>query len=85
MKIMSWNVQEAASRDFFCTLKFILSLHKPCVFRLFETKTSGDNADRICQEIEYDIWVRMEAIGCSSGIWVSWNSLVKLSIILTHP
>lgn len=63
----------------------LLRNHHPEIFGLLEPKVSGAQADRICKNIGYDYWIRVEAFGYSGGIWVFWQNNLHVDILATHP
>lgn len=85
MMCFSWNCQGAAAHGFMRILKDILHKHNPDIFGLLEPKVSGNQADRICKNIGYDHWVRVEAFGFSGGIWIFWRDNILVEIMATHP
>ncbi|XP_019178992.1 PREDICTED: uncharacterized protein LOC109174182 [Ipomoea nil] len=85
MDCLLWNCQGASGRPFRRTLKHILQVYKPNILGLFEPKVSGDQANRICSQLGFSDWVRVEAVGFSGGIWVLWKDPVRISIVFTHP
>lgn len=85
MVIIAWNCQGAASKKLLRAVCFLVKTHNPKVLALFETKTSGVNADKVCKELKFNNWIRVEAIGFSGGIWLLWNDDLDLQIIYTHP
>ncbi|KAL8171311.1 hypothetical protein V2J09_023115 [Rumex salicifolius] len=75
MKIITWNVQGAGSREFIITLKDIIRVHNPVVLVLVKTRLSGRQADKVCSTIGYDGMVRAEAVGFRGGVWVLWRKV----------
>ncbi|WCJ39803.1 DNAse I-like superfamily protein [Euphorbia peplus] len=85
MSFLFWNCQGAASGQFLRSLKLILSIHKPSLIALLETKISGSSAEAICRKVGFSSWVRVEALGFSGGIWLFWNCGMKVDILFTNP
>uniref|UniRef100_A0A2C9W6H0 CCHC-type domain-containing protein n=1 Tax=Manihot esculenta TaxID=3983 RepID=A0A2C9W6H0_MANES len=53
---------------------------------LLETRVSGSQADKICRDLGFKHWLRVEAFGFSEGIWVCWNNNgFELEVLNTHP
>ena len=65
MNMLIWNCNGAASQNFLRRLKDLLCRYKPVLFGLLETRCSGDHANKICNQIGYDHWIRVEALGYS--------------------
>lgn len=80
-----WNCQGAASRAFGRTLKQLCRIHRPAIVCLLEPKVSSDQANKICANLGFDEWIRVEAVGFSGGIWVLWNNYLKIEVLDTHP
>lgn len=85
MIILAWNCQRAASKEFMRAARSLINTQKTSILALFETKTSGENTDRVCKKLKYSNWIRVEAIGFSGGIWVFWDEVLDIQIIRTHP
>ncbi|XP_031107590.1 uncharacterized protein LOC116012231 [Ipomoea triloba] len=85
MKIITWNCQGAASKQFLRAAKYLLNEHRPEIFCLMETKTSSTNADAVCSRLGLDRWARVEALGYSGGIWILWSDALKLEILHSNP
>lgn len=62
-----------------------MSIHKPDIVALLETRISGETAMKACRKIGQTNWVRVEADGFRGGIWLLWDGdCVELSIIRAH-
>ncbi|VFQ86926.1 unnamed protein product [Cuscuta campestris] len=85
IQIIIWNCQGAASKGFLRAAKWFIQSHKPDISCLLETKTSGMNANKVCQSLDFDNWNRIEAVGFSRGIWTLWNNSVEVTISATNP
>lgn len=85
MDLLVWNYQGSASKEFLRVLMDLLPVHKPKILGLLELRVSDDQADRICRKLNFDNWVRVEAVGFSGGIWVFWKDEYAVNIISTHP
>nr|GME00746.1 splicing factor 3B subunit 2 [Ipomoea batatas] len=85
MEVITWNCQGAASKSFLRVAKWITNYHKPDFFCLLETKTSGENADNVCRKLNFDNWVRVEALGFSGGIWILWKDGRNVEITNSNP
>ncbi|KAL8141080.1 hypothetical protein V2J09_007101 [Rumex salicifolius] len=85
IKVISWNVQRAASRDFMRTLKDLIRSHGPSILILLETRISELQVDKVCTTIGFDDIVWSEVVGFRGGIWILWRKdRVQLSRIDTH-
>ena len=84
-KIIVWNCQGTALKEFNRILQFLLSIHNPSILGLVETKVSGSNANDICNRIGFDHCVKVEALGFSGGIWLFSHKEINVTIIKTHP
>ncbi|XP_019163558.1 PREDICTED: uncharacterized protein LOC109159904 [Ipomoea nil] len=85
MDCLIWNCQGASRRPFRHALKHLLQVYKPNILGLFEPKVYGDQANKICSQLGFSDWIRVEAVGFSGGIWVLWKDLVHISVLFTHP
>lgn len=85
MKIITWNCQGAASKEFICVLKKFIKHNKPNIIALLEPRISGDHADKVCKKADFESWVRIEALGFNSGIWVLWRDGILVEVLHTHP
>lgn len=81
MKIIIWNVNGAPSKEFIRTAKEIIMTHEPSFFRHPRNKVSGVKADKICNKIGFDQWLRVEALGFSGGIWIFWNNCTQIQAL----
>lgn len=73
IKIVSWNCRGAVNSVFVCEMREIIRLYKPSVIILLEPRVSGATADSVCKRLGMKRWVRSEASGFSSGVWVCWD------------
>lgn len=83
-KLFFWNCQGAGHSHFH---NFISKYRKeffPDVICLFETKNSGEWADKIIARISMDKSFRVKENGFVGGIWILWNSSVVMDIICYH-
>lgn len=46
---------------------------------------SGVGADEVCFKLSFDMWIRVEAVGMSGGIWVMWKNSLNVTVFQTHP
>lgn len=49
----------ATSNEFIRAAHFYISVHKPNVLTLLETKMFGDNANKTCKKLNFANWVRV--------------------------
>ncbi|XP_019153844.1 PREDICTED: uncharacterized protein LOC109150389 [Ipomoea nil] len=75
----------AGGKPFRRALLHLLKTHKPCILGLFEPKVSGSQANKICSNLGFSDWIRIEAVGFSGGIWVFWKDVFKVTVSFTHP
>lgn len=85
MKIIIWNCQGAKPKEFLQAAKNLIKTHRPMIFGLLETKMSGDGTDKICNNLGFDNWVRIEVVGFSGAIWVLWKEEVEVDISFSYP
>ena len=85
MNLLIWNSNRTTSKEFSCTIKELLRIHKPVILGLLETKVSGFKADTICNKLGFEHWLRVEALGFSGGIWLLWKESCNVQILKTHP
>lgn len=67
------------------TLKKMIKVHKPHILGLLEPKISRVRVDFVCNDLGFEDWVSVEALGFSGGIWVFWRNTIDVHIIKTHP
>ena len=75
----------ATSQSYFRIVRDLVHRHKPSVLGLVETRCRGEHANSIFRRIGFYIWIQIEALGYSGGIWLFWNAALNLSVIKTHP
>ena len=63
----------------------MISRHHPEILGLGETGCSGEHANKICDQLGFEFWIRVEALGFSEGIWLFWKESVQIEILKTHP
>lgn len=51
----------------------MVNSYKPDMVILIETRLSGDRANSVIFALGFERFVKVDAIGFSSGIWVLWN------------
>ncbi|GMI67469.1 hypothetical protein HRI_000416200 [Hibiscus trionum] len=81
INILIWNIQGAASSSFRDQLRRIRASSKPSIVALLETRISGQRADSIVSRLGFQFSFRVEAQGFSGGIWLLWNSDVKVQAL----
>ena len=74
MNIFIWDYKGAYRDSFYKIIQDMIQLHKVNIMALLETITSNNSANEIVKKIRMHKCVRMEAISCTSGIWVIWNA-----------
>lgn len=47
--------------------------HNPTMIVLLEPKICGSGASRVCKRLGKTHWIRSEADGFSSSVWLLWN------------
>ncbi|KAL8168014.1 hypothetical protein V2J09_009513 [Rumex salicifolius] len=72
-KVLSWNAQGVAGRDFMLTLKDLIRSHDPTILILVETGINGNQADKVCDTVGFDDVSRVKDIGFRGGVWVMWR------------
>lgn len=85
MSFIIWNCQGAGSKEFVRTARMFIKSHNPLIMGLLETKISGERANAICKKLNFNKWVRIEAIGFSGGIWILWRDEINVVVSHTHP
>ncbi|XP_021611709.1 uncharacterized protein LOC110614474 [Manihot esculenta] len=80
------NPMRAVSPNFRRAINEYRRLYKIDVIALLETRVSGSQADKICKDLGFEHWLRVEAFSFSGGIWVCWNNNgFELKVLNTHP
>src|SRR3954470_2161165 len=85
LKFMFWNVQGAASPEFFRAFKTLQRIYKLELCALFEPRCSGPKADALIRRSRYSFSHRVEARGFSGGIWILWTEELAVTVIEDHP
>ncbi|KAK4259223.1 hypothetical protein QN277_005575 [Acacia crassicarpa] len=75
MIIASWNCRGAGGRAFPLTVKDIVNKYCINILCLIEPRISGDRADRVCRELGFTNWIRVESTGFFGGIWIMWDNV----------
>lgn len=70
MRIFAWNCQGIDNQETVRALKDMICHHKLDILVLLETRISEDRADKVCRQLRFDQWDRVECVGFSGGIWV---------------
>lgn len=73
MNIISWIVRGLANTDFRRVFREMISIHRPDIVILIETRISGDQANNVIFSLGYERFIKVDAMGFSEGIWVLWN------------
>lgn len=81
---MYWNVQEAASTTFRRSFKTIVKNYNLSLVVLMEPRISGNKADDFIKKSGFENSHRVEAIGFSGGIWLLWQSVIEVEVLLNH-
>ena len=81
---MYWNVQEAASTIFRRSFKTIVKNYNPFLVVLMEPRISGSKADEFIKKIGFDNSHRVEVVGFSGGIWLLWQNVIEVEVLLNH-
>lgn len=84
MNILVWNCQKAVSKRFLRAALSFIKTHKPVCFCIIEPKLSDLGADEACFKLGFDMWVRVETVGMSGGIWVMWKNSINITVRQTH-
>ncbi|KAL8151163.1 hypothetical protein V2J09_020971 [Rumex salicifolius] len=85
IKVITWNVQGAGSREIMIKLKEHVRIHDPTILILLEKRMSGLQADKVCDTIGFEGRIRAEAAGFRGRIWVLWRkALVTVSEVDVH-
>lgn len=86
MSVISWNCQGIGNRETSRIVKTLISTHRPDILVLLEPKISGDKANKVCRELNFDDWVRVESVGYSGGVWLFWKSaILSLTVMSSSP
>lgn len=85
LSFFSWNCQSCASSKFLRTFREYNFEHNPDIVCLLVPRVSGTKANDIIDKLGFDYSHRIESIGFSGGIWVSWKDNININIIHNHP
>ena len=78
-KLFVWNCQGGGNVKFPKTLKEYTRAYHPDIVSLFETRVSGETADRVIRKLGFPFSHRIEACGFSGGIWLLWKENISLT------
>ena len=81
---MYWNAQGAASTTFRRSFKTIVKNYNPSLVVLMEPRISGNKADDFIKKSGFENSHRVEAVGFSGGIWLLWQSVIEVEVLLNH-
>lgn len=81
---MSWNCQGCGHPCFNKFVKEYCVEYKPDILSLVETRISGNNADRVIKKLCFEISHRIKARGFAGGLWLLWNNMVEIEILVNH-
>lgn len=82
--VLCSNYRGVKCDEFHGELKDLLRVHRPLVIILLEPRISREVTDGVCKKLGRSEWVRSEADGFRSRIWLFWNQLeIKIKIILS--
>lgn len=84
MKFMNWNCQGAASNEFLRVLRNFVQHYKLDMVALLEPRISGEWADKVCTQIGFANWIRVEVVGFSGVIWLLWRDKVQVTVLATR-
>ena len=84
ISIMFWNVQGAASGNFWRAFKTILKNYNPSMVVVMETRVSGIKADEFIKKSGFEFSHQVEAVGFSGGIWILWWNCVEVEVVINH-
>ena len=84
ISIMYWNVQGAASANFRRFFRTIVKSYNPSMVVLMEPRISGVKANEFIKKSGFDHSHRVEVVGFSGGIWLLWQSSIKVEVLLNH-
>ncbi|KAL7192062.1 hypothetical protein ACSBR2_024000 [Camellia fascicularis] len=73
MDMIIWNCRGAGNVRFWRTLRELVSLHKPDMLILIETKVELNTMDMSFNNLEYTASTHVDSIGRSGSIWLLWN------------
>ncbi|CAI9102776.1 OLC1v1001101C1 [Oldenlandia corymbosa var. corymbosa] len=81
LQLIVWNVQEAASPNFFNSFRLLISQYRPDVIAMLEPRIGGKDAESFIKKSRFGRSFRVEAQGFSGGIWVLWKDNVQLTVV----
>lgn len=73
MNILAWKIREAANADFRRAFHDLLQKFSPDIVILTETCLSGLRAQGILSSLGFENYIKIDAMGFSSGIWLLWH------------
>ena len=74
--IFVWNYRGAGKRSFVSMMKDLHRKYEFSILILLETRISGERADIVIQNLDFDGVCRVEANGFAGGIWTLWDAIV---------
>ncbi|KAI8021640.1 hypothetical protein LOK49_LG03G03414 [Camellia lanceoleosa] len=73
MDMLFWNCRGAGNNKFRRTLKDLITMHKPDLLVLMETKVDLSSMGMFFNSLGYSASSHVDPIGRSGGIWMLWN------------
>lgn len=73
MNIISWNVRGAVRTNFKRVFREMVNTHKLNLVIQTKTRLRGDRANNVISALDFELFVKVDAMGFSGGIWVFGN------------
>lgn len=81
---MAWNVRWAGGRTFPGLILDLVNRHNIDLLFLFETRISGNRAEKVLGKLGFPYYWKVDASGFSGGIWLLWNSGLTVDVVQVH-
>ena len=69
-EVANLELLRGSFEPFLRTIKDLLKINNSMILGLLEPRISGVQADKRCNSLGFESWIRVEALGFSGGIWL---------------
>ncbi|CAM8904273.1 unnamed protein product [Rhodiola kirilowii] len=81
MKILAWNCRGLGSSSAVRALKEVISLSRPLVVGIIETKCGSHRCEAVRIQLGFDCYFVVPARGRSGGLALFWNNITDVDVV----